>query len=173
MIIQVHAKGKGEYFLRSWEGYKLGFGTVQDKNYWMGLEQMHNITGSDLYGLELRLKQNDDQVKVLKWSRFRVKNENEKYKLYVSGFQAGNSGLSDRFSYHNGRQFSTIDRDNDSWGNHCAGSRGHGKGSGWWYNSCYYLRLNYLDCPSYQGKCYEESTMIVKRYFLFSNFDFL
>ena len=148
----------------------MGFGTIQDKNYWIGLEQMHNITGSDLYGLELHLKQSDDQVKVLKWSKFRVMDERDNYKLLVSGFHAGNSGLSDRFSYHDGRYFSTIDRDNDRWSKHCSRESNQGLGSGWWYNSCYHLRLNYFDCPSYQAKCYEESTMIVKRYFYSSLF---
>ena len=161
-IIQVHAKGKGEDFLKPWERYKIGFGSVEDKNYWIGLEKMHNITGSDLYGLELHLKDDEQKVIILKWKKFRVMNEKDKYRLYVSEFQAGTSGLADRFSYHNGKYFSTIDVDNDGWSYHCAGNNGHGKGSGWWYHSCYYLRLNYLDCPFYL-KCYEESTMIVKR----------
>ena len=48
---------------------------------------MNNITGSDLYGLELRLKQNDDEIKVLKWSRFRVKNIYKKISSTLCSFQ--------------------------------------------------------------------------------------
>ena len=162
-IIQLHAKGNGQHFLKDWKGYKLGFGTIQDKNYWMGLEQMHNITGSNMYGLELHLKQSDEQVKILKWTTFRVMSEKEKYRLYVNTFQAGRSGLTDKLAYHNGRYFSTIEKDNDGWGQDCSGDINNGRGSGWWYHACYHCRLNYLDCPYYQSKCFEESTMIIKR----------
>ena len=162
MTIQVHAKGKGDNFVKSWKGYKEGFGTIRDKNYWLGLEKIHNITGSDHYGLELYLKQSDQQVKIVKWKQFKVQGENYKYRLYVSGFQKGSSGLGDQLNYQNGRYFSTVDRDNDNWSKHCAGDRGQGKGTGWWYNACYHPRLNYIDCPWYHT-CFEESTMIVKR----------
>ena len=123
---------------------------------------MHNITGSNLYGLELHLKQSDQQVKIIRWKTFKVEGENRKYRLYVGGFQAGKSGLPDKLTNHNGKYFSTIDRDNDAWGNNCAGSISHGRGTGWWYHSCYWSRLNYHDCPWY-NTCYEESRMIVKR----------
>ena len=45
----------------------------------------------------------------------------------------------DSLAYHNGRSFTTKDRDNDSSVN-CADSRG----GGWWYGGCAYSALNGL-----------------------------
>ena len=47
--------------------------------------------------------------------------------------------LGDSLSYHNNRQFSTKDRDNDKWSTlNCAVHR-HGA---WWYKRCYTSNLN-------------------------------
>ncbi|XP_018018154.1 microfibril-associated glycoprotein 4 [Hyalella azteca] len=57
------------------------------------------------------------------------------YTLRVGGFDNVSSSAYDALTYHDGMQFSTIDRDRDlKHGGSC--SRGLG-GGGWWYNDCY------------------------------------
>lgn len=41
-------------------------------------------------------------------------------------------------AYHNGRPFTTKDRDNDAYGYNCASSYS----GAWWYNACYHSELN-------------------------------
>ena len=51
------------------------------------------------------------------------------------------TGTNDGLAYHNGRAFSTTDRDQDEFdGGNCAAATGGG--GGWWYNSCIVLNLN-------------------------------
>src|SRR6266536_4188339 len=42
-------------FTRPWYDYKNGFGTF-DKNYWMGLENMHQLTSGGNYRLRMELQ---------------------------------------------------------------------------------------------------------------------
>ena len=159
--MQSHLKGKGANFVRDWNQYKNGFGAVEEKNYWIGLQKLHEITDSGSYGLQIALKMNGGDVKVVEYDSFRVTGENEKYKLLVSGFRPGDSGLTDRLSYHNGRAFSTYDSDND--GHDTAScSRNYGS-AGWWFGRCFHSHLNHPNGPSWVGSTTfeEESTMIL------------
>ena len=63
------------------------------------------------------------------YSTFRVLSEAYNYTLQVGGF-SGNAGR-DALGYHNGRQFSTFDRDNDRSSGNCAAWFG-----GFWWGSC-------------------------------------
>ncbi|XP_047739103.1 angiopoietin-related protein 1-like, partial [Hyalella azteca] len=57
------------------------------------------------------------------------------YTLRVGDYDAGSSSAADSLNYHDGMQFSTIDRDRDlKHDASCSRTRG---GGGWWYNSCY------------------------------------
>jgi len=80
------------------------------------------------YKLKFDLQQNGTgNWYYAKYSTFRVQSEANNYKLQVAGY-SGNAGR-DAFSYHNGRQFSTFDRDNDGWSGNCAAALG---GFWWW-----------------------------------------
>ena len=72
------------------------------------------------------------------YSTFRVLSEAYNYTLQVDGF-SGNAGFDALGEWHNGEQFSTIDRDNDraSSGN-CAALRG----GGFWWRRCGGCRVN-------------------------------
>lgn len=48
--------------------------------------------------------------------------------------------VGDAMKVHNGKFFSTLDKDNDVYGGHCAVSF---KG-GWWYEACHHSNLNGL-----------------------------
>ena len=130
----------------------------------MGLDDINDLTNSGSYSLEIHLKKSG-VTKIVKWSSFKVGSELEKYKLSISGFDAGTSGLTDQFAYHNGMYFTTHDKDNDKDGNgHCSQQHASG-GSGWWFKSCYLSQLNVASSkgPYYRTFHYDESTMILKR----------
>ena len=165
VIIQSHLKGKGASFVRDWKQYKDGFGSISEKNYWIGLQKLHELTDSGSYRLQIVLKMNGGEVKVVEYDLFRVLGENDNYKLLVSGFKPGGSGLDDRLSYHNGRSFSTYDRDNDD-NNDVSCSISYGR-AGWWFGECFNTHLNHPSGPTWvtQGgttwdfQFEEESTM--------------
>ena len=119
-------------FFRDWNDYKSGFGNAS--NFWLGNDAIHELTKAG--DAELRV----DMVLQGKsfhasYSRFQVGDEATNYRLAVSGY-SGDAG--DSLAYHDGRAFSTQDRDNDDWPGHCASLH---KG-GWWYRYCYRSLLN-------------------------------
>ena len=144
-MIQSNTK-KGANFGKSWNNYKAGFGSLLQGNFWIGLEDMHNLTKSGSYGLEIAIKEGDGVVRTVKYDSFRVSNEADKYRLFASGFKPGSSGLTDRFSYHSNRPFTTKDRDNDEYGTNCAHNY---RNAGWWYGSCYHYDLNHFNGPAW------------------------
>ncbi|XP_018012530.2 ficolin-1-B [Hyalella azteca] len=56
------------------------------------------------------------------------------YTLRVGGYDAKGSSALDALTFHDGMQFSTIDRDRDPDDRSCSGRYG---GGGWWYWNCY------------------------------------
>ena len=66
---------------------------------------------------------------------FYVDGESDNYRVHVSSY-SGSAG--DSFSFTNGMQFSTKDRDHDIYNGQCAVSY-HGA---WWYKNCYTSNLN-------------------------------
>jgi len=129
---------------RSWAEYKSGFGSI-DADFWLGLENMHLLTSSQLYRLRVEVQERSTNLwySAEYWS-FKIGDElNDKYRLEVSGYSGdagdslqyeGESNGDGRFgSYnHNGMEFSAYDQDNDSDDKNCASVRG----GGWWYNAC-------------------------------------
>ena len=159
----MNRRGSGFVFQKNWNEYKSGFGSIEDKAYWIGLEKIHQITSFDEYGLEVVLTRNDGTVKIMNWDEFRIGGEDVKYKLTIGGYKPGSSGLTDKFGYHNGMKFSTMDNDNDKWNGSCSNTWGK---SGGWFNACNYVNLNYPTYIYYPGggsNQYDESTMIIKR----------
>ena len=163
IIIQRHVKGSGGDFAKYWSDYKNGFGSEGGNYYWVGLDTIHGITSSGSYSLEINLK-SGGQTKTVTYSSFSVENESNDYRLSVSGFNAGSSGLRDSLNYHNGRDFSTRDRDNDGYSSGSCSVSSGGNG-GWWFGYCRYSNLNYGDSrgPEWYYNRYDESTMIIRR----------
>jgi len=122
-------------FYRNWDDYKYGFGDLHG-NFWLGLETVHRLTTQRRYELRVDLVFNGTNY-FAEYSGFKLYGEAEGYKLLVSGY-SGTAG--DSLDVHNGRPFTTKDRDNDSNGSNCA-QQFHG---GWWYVSCHSSNLNGL-----------------------------
>ncbi|KAJ8307937.1 hypothetical protein KUTeg_014514 [Tegillarca granosa] len=77
-----------------------------------------------------------DVHKYASYSSFSVGSESSGYVLSVGGY-TGTAG--DCLKYHNGRKFTTKDKDNDS---RKSGNCSVMKKGAWWYGDCYYSNLN-------------------------------
>lgn len=131
-------------FNQPWAKYEEGFGQY-DGEFFISLPALHKITHHTDMEVFVGL-QNHDQVnpntrfspktncdvyKYARYSKFRVANAENSYKLHVSGYDP-KSTAGDALSRHNGAPFSTYDNDNDDMEGNCAIQH---KG-GWWYTNC-------------------------------------
>ncbi len=125
-------------FARYWVDYENGFGHLSTE-FWYGLKNMHCLTKREPMQVRVDLKRTDGTGKVLVYNRFKIDGPDTQYTLHVGEPQQ--SGF-DYFAYHNGRKFSTRDRDNDVYGGGaCTDSQDN---AGWWFGHCYYI---YLTAP--------------------------
>ncbi|XP_041050034.1 tenascin isoform X4 [Carcharodon carcharias] len=132
MVFQRRENGKVDFF-RNWKNYTIGFGNPSDE-FWLGLENLHRITSQGRYQLRVDFRDEGDSAYAV-YDKFLVTDSKSRYKLHVGGY-SGNAG--DSLTYHNGRPFSTKDRDNDVAVTNCALSY---KGA-WWYKNCHRVNLN-------------------------------
>ncbi|XP_067121694.1 techylectin-5A-like [Centruroides vittatus] len=131
------------YFLKNWTEYSRGFGNL-DEDFWLGNEKLHALTNQGSYSLRIDMKDKEGNSRYAQYKQFKIGNEQELFQLHVSGY-SGDAGDS-LILHHNGRKFSTVDKDNDeASSSNCAA---YYKGA-WWYNSCYDSNLNglYLNGP--------------------------
>ncbi|XP_053181229.1 angiopoietin-related protein 2b [Scomber japonicus] len=132
-VIQRRIDGSVNFF-RNWETYKQGFGNI-DGEYWLGLENIYWLTNQANYKLLITLEDWSGRKVFAEYASFRVEPEADFYKLRVGRYH-GNAG--DSLTWHNGKQFTTLDRDHDAYTGNCA----HYQKGGWWYNSCAHSNLN-------------------------------
>ncbi|KAM4861562.1 tenascin-R isoform 2-T2 [Thomomys bottae] len=132
IVFQRRQNGQTDFF-RKWAEYCVGFGNLEDE-FWLGLDNIHRITSQGRY--ELRVDMRDGQEAVFAhYDKFSVEDSRSLYKLRLGGY---NGTAGDSLSYHQGRPFSTEDRDNDVAVTNCAMSY---KGA-WWYKNCHRTNLN-------------------------------
>ncbi|XP_025776990.1 angiopoietin-related protein 1 [Lynx rufus] len=132
-VIQKRTDGSVNFF-RNWENYKKGFGNI-DGEYWLGLENIYMLSNQDNYKLLIELEDWSDKKVYAEYSSFRLEPESEFFRLRLGTYQ-GNAG--DSMMWHNGKQFTTLDRDKDMYAGNCA----HFHKGGWWYNACAHSNLN-------------------------------
>lgn len=132
-VIQRRLDGSVNFF-RNWETYKQGFGNI-DGEYWLGLENIYWLTNQANYKLLVTLEDWSGRKVFAEYASFRLEPEADFYKLRVGRYH-GNAG--DSLTWHNGKQFTTLDRDHDVYTGNCA----HYQKGGWWYNSCAHSNLN-------------------------------
>ena len=133
IVIQRRSTGDVDFY-RNWDQYKNGFGTF-DNDFWLGNEKIHAITRNGEYELRVDLKYNG-QSKYAHYDRFYLAGEDVNFALTVGSY-SGTAG--DELTLHSGHEFTTFDRDNDTWdrGNCAAKYTG-----AWWYESCLASNLN-------------------------------
>lgn len=88
-----------------------GFGNI-DGEYWLGLENIYWLTNQANYKLMVTLEDWSGRKVFAEYASFRVESEADFYKLRVGRYH-GNAG--DSLTWHNGKQFTTLDRDHDTY----------------------------------------------------------
>ncbi|ESO01499.1 hypothetical protein HELRODRAFT_174450 [Helobdella robusta] len=91
-----------------------GFG-IYDKNFWFGLEKMHQLTTSADYRLRFEVLIQGAWYSD-EYDHFKVNSELKKYSLNVSGYIGDRSNVLNcptPTMVHNGMKFTTFDMDND------------------------------------------------------------
>ncbi|XP_001373512.1 tenascin-R isoform X1 [Monodelphis domestica] len=132
IVFQRRQNGLTDFF-RKWAEYRVGFGNLEDE-FWLGLDNMHKITSQGRY--ELRIDMRDGQEAAYAYyDKFSIGDSRSLYKLRIGDY---NGTAGDSLTYHQGRPFSTEDRDNDVAVTNCAMSY---KGA-WWYKNCHRTNLN-------------------------------
>lgn len=121
-------------FFRNWDTYKQGFGNI-DGEYWLGLENIYWLTNQGTYKLLVTLEDWSGRKTFAEYASFRIESEADFYRLRVGRYH-GNAG--DSLTWHNGKQFTTLDRDHDAYAGNCA----HYQKGGWWYNACAHSNLS-------------------------------
>ncbi|XP_028390981.1 ryncolin-1-like [Dendronephthya gigantea] len=134
-VFQRRQDGSQDFYL-GWSDYKAGFGNFSGE-FWLGLDKIHRLSKSKQNVLRVDLMDFNGVKRYAKYGTFSVANESDKYRLTINMY-SGDAG--DSLAYHNQRQFSTKDNDNDAWRDNCAKKR---KGA-WWYKSCHNSNLNGL-----------------------------
>ncbi|XP_072487845.1 tenascin isoform X7 [Notamacropus eugenii] len=119
-------------FYQNWRTYATGFGKLRDE-FWLGLDNIHKITDQGQYELRVDLQDHGETAYAI-YDKFSVGDAKSRYKLKVDGY-SGTAG--DSMAYHNGRSFSTYDKDTDSAITNCALSY---KGA-FWYKNCHRVNL--------------------------------
>uniref|UniRef100_A0A1I8FJ70 Fibrinogen C-terminal domain-containing protein n=1 Tax=Macrostomum lignano TaxID=282301 RepID=A0A1I8FJ70_9PLAT len=130
-IIQHRSKGLLS-FGRGWTEYEDGFGDETD--FWIGLRKIHQLTGSSPKLLRVEAVTWSDELYVCEYSGFTVADASTNYTMTYTSYLSGSSNTtSDSLADNKGKQFSTIDRDNNQISSSCSAARGN---SGWWFKSC-------------------------------------
>uniref|UniRef100_A0AAY4AA87 Tenascin R (restrictin, janusin) n=1 Tax=Denticeps clupeoides TaxID=299321 RepID=A0AAY4AA87_9TELE len=120
-------------FSRKWSDYRTGFGNLEDE-FWLGLDNIQKIGAQGRYELRIDMKDGQESV-YANYDKFSIGDARSLYKLRIGEY---NGTAGDSLSYHQGRPFSTKDRDNDIAVTNCALSY---KGA-WWYKNCHRANLN-------------------------------
>uniref|UniRef100_A0A673YSQ6 Tenascin R (restrictin, janusin) n=1 Tax=Salmo trutta TaxID=8032 RepID=A0A673YSQ6_SALTR len=120
-------------FSRKWSDYRVGFGNLEDE-FWLGLDNIQKLSAQGRYELRIDMKDGQESV-YASYDKFAIGDARNLYKLRIGEY---NGTAGDSLSYHQGRPFSTKDRDNDIAVTNCALSY---KGA-WWYKNCHRANLN-------------------------------
>ena len=127
-------------FDRDWDDYVNGFGE-EDGNYWMGLEEIHQLTTTHDVGLDIDVETYEGEPFTLKLQKFSIGDTTTNYAWNISGY----SQSSDRvrrplfLAVDQDMMFTTRDRDHDRRHNNCASDLCRG---GWWYRNCTHINPN-------------------------------
>ena len=151
--------GYGVGYPGYWSTYKKG---VDDGHgFWLGLDEMHQLTKSGRYGVEIVIELAVGSYDSVNWPLFLVGNEASEYELTFASDDGTtraygkNSGTSYYFATStNGVRFTARDNDNDATSaRNCATDSSYGYNTGWWYTSCgSYWNAYRSSSSAYYGK---------------------
>ncbi|KAH8318318.1 hypothetical protein KR074_008239 [Drosophila pseudoananassae] len=154
MVIQRRVSAE-ENFYRNWATYENGFGDI-NKNYFIGLKKLHEITGLKPYELYIYLENFKGESRYAYYGTFSIGDQNTKYQLTIGSY-SGTAGDA-LIKKHNSMKFSTYDNDNDKSKSNCAAQYT----GAWWYNKCYESTLNgaYLGDGKHSGNYLKGSGIV-------------
>ncbi|VDM37433.1 unnamed protein product [Toxocara canis] len=135
-VIQQRTDGE-TLFNRTFEEYRWPFGEAS-QDHWIGNEYIHALT--EPAGCSIRFETWDlfGDYRIAIYRNFSTSDFASFYRLNISGYDQDRSNLTDAMSFHNGRRFSSLDRDEDSSSTHCA----RYYAAGWWFANCAKSNLN-------------------------------
>ncbi|XP_050082426.1 angiopoietin-related protein 1-like [Anopheles aquasalis] len=136
IVIQYRYDGSLDFY-RDWNEFRDGFGDLQ-KEFWLGLEKVHQITKGRRHELMIELKDFAGTYKYAHYLTFEIGSESEEYNLKRLGTYNGTAG--NEMVMNDGRKFTTKDRDNDVYDENCAQMY---QGA-WWHKQCTAANLNGL-----------------------------
>ncbi|KAM4588759.1 fibroleukin [Odontesthes bonariensis] len=138
-VIQIRMDGSVD-FNRTWQEYRDGFGNLQGEH-WLGNAVLHALTSTGLHQLRIELEDWHHQKRQATYNNFKVASEAHRYRLTAREYSgdAGNALSYNKRYNHDGRSFSTADRDNDRY---TSGNCGQYYGAGWWFDACLAANLN-------------------------------
>ena len=114
-------------FNRPWDQHKNGFGSLNTE-FWLGLQNIHCLTTRDDVDLMIDLREENGNEVAWIYHTFKVNGSNDNYCLEI-GEAEGPPSANDAMAYHNGKQFTTYDSDNDLYAGNCASAL-HTE---WWF----------------------------------------
>ncbi|XP_019630224.1 PREDICTED: fibrinogen C domain-containing protein 1-like [Branchiostoma belcheri] len=124
-------------FYRGWADYKTGFPSNLNGEFWLGNDNLYRLAVQKVYQLRVDLEDVEGNTAYAVYDTFAISPESQNYRLHIGTY----SGTAvDSLTVHDGKQFSTKDRDDDEDPVSCAQSY---KGA-WWYQSCHSSNLNGL-----------------------------
>ncbi|XP_033641624.1 ficolin-2-like [Asterias rubens] len=128
-------------FYRAWGDYQSGFGDPSGE-FWLGNDILRKLTelSPGRWQLRVDLRDWDNTDVFATYNGFSVTGED--YVLHLDSY-VDQGGAGDSLLSHNGRKFSTTDRDNDEASWSCADDW-HGA---WWYEQCFASHLNGVYLP--------------------------
>ncbi|XP_019637620.1 PREDICTED: angiopoietin-2-like [Branchiostoma belcheri] len=117
-------------FNRTWDDYQHGFGTWEGEFY-LGNDKIHKLTNMNKYMVRFVVTDWKGEVRWAEYDEFRVENESTNYRAHVgkvsSDHEHGGQFIMD------GAQFSTFDKDNDSYED---GNCAKEMASAGWFSNC-------------------------------------
>jgi len=123
-----------------WELYKVGFGIPMSSEYWLGLEQMHQITSTGRWKLLLSYQYKNGKYAWMILENFKVHDESTGYTLHLGALrEVFNMKRNDfEMRYSSGKKFRT--KDNSDKDNCPTRTKG-----GWWFLNCAYYCANCME----------------------------
>ncbi|TRY55045.1 hypothetical protein DNTS_020777 [Danionella cerebrum] len=127
-------------FNRTWQEYRDGFGSPQAEH-WLGNSALYSLTMNGYHTLRITLQDWHEQMRHANYNNFKVAGETQRFRLTARDYHgdAGNAFSYSKQYNHDGRAFSTYDRDHDRY---AAGNCARYYGAGWWFDSCLAANLN-------------------------------
>ncbi|XP_063408192.1 fibrinogen-like protein A [Mytilus trossulus] len=143
-------------FKRRWIECENGFGDIHAE-FWFCNKYTNMLTSSEKYELRVDMVDPGSQKTYAVYKTFVVGDAASKYKLTVGDY-SGNAG--DRLKYHNGKKFTTIDQDNDTYDKiNCAVNNG----GSWWYYKCSACDLSRTNGNLYWAGTVSKAVMMIRK----------